>query len=466
MIFAIVIALIGVSFSCSLTWVLVRRSGRLGLDNGRDAHRKFEKAPVSRLGGLSLGATFALVFLMLALAPVGASVWRDWLPVLLVCLGFLLLGLIDDLFPLGAKRKLLGQVLLALLGYAVGLRIDVITSPAGDVSWSLGGASLLVTVMWIVAIPNIINLIDGMDGLAPGLAFFVSATLCAVLFVAGQTFAAILCLGMAAALLGFLVFNFPPARIYLGDGGAYFIGAYIATVSMQVSQKGSVTAMFFVVLIALGLPILDTSVAILRRGFVGMPLFHADAHHVHHYLQRTGFSKRRALLVLYACCLAFCGIGLTIFWTQGIVLPTLLMAAFLGFILVAKRMEIFTQWSKLRSKGFRVLRRRRQIRRAHAMATYLMHELEHCRSKEEFDQLFDMAIARLGFVPSAVTLDSCSDGPFKLDISNPGNPQLCLFVPRSGSEEGIWRLMGNCLYAPFVEACYRFPTEATEKRDV
>lgn len=457
------IALTGLLVSLLVTWTLVTRTGRLGLDDVRDAHRKFHHAPVSRLGGLGVVLAYGIVFLVLGwLYP--DEIWSDWWPVALTSLGFFALGFIDDLYPLGAKRKLLGQMALAIAAYCIGLRIVMITTPAGDASWSLGGASLLITVLWLIAIPNIINLIDGMDGLATGLGVFVSATLGAVLFASGQQVAGLLCLGMMAALLGFLIFNFPPAKIYLGDGGAYFLGAFIATHSMNASQKGSVAAMFFVVLIALGLPILDTTVAILRRGFIGLPLFHADANHVHHYLQRTGISKRRTLVVLYTCCVAFCLIGLTIFWSQGIVLPTILMASFLGVVIVAKRLELFEQWAKLRAKGYQVLKRRHQIRRAHAISNYLMHELKHCETNEEFGQLFDLAASRLGFVSDQYSSGSerqrvereMSEAYVSIKIDNPGNPMLRLFVPAASRDGLNWRLMAECLYPPFVAAQHHF----------
>ncbi len=466
-----IMALVALLVSLLVTWWLVKKSGQLGLDRDRDLHRKFERAPVSRLGGLALVVSYGVIFAILGVWR--PETWGGWWTVVLTCVGYFALGLIDDLHPIGAKRKLIGQVVLAIAAYALGLRIEIITSPAGDASWSLGGASLAVTVVWLVAIPNIINLIDGMDGLATGLGIFVVSTLSVVLFASHQDVAALFCLAMAAALLGFLLFNFPPAKIYLGDGGAYFVGAFIATHSMMGSQKGSVAAMFFVVLIALGLPILDTAVAILRRGFIGLPVFHADAHHVHHYLQRSGASKRRVLVILYGCCLVFCGIGLTIFWSQGVILPSVFMAVFLAMVIGANRLALFEQLAKVRAKGYQVLKRRHAIRRAHASANYLMHELEHCETLDEFSRIFESAAARLGFVTERERFladhsengdqtdqtDQTEEAFLPVEIANPGNPRLRLYVPSETRGHQNWRLVGHCLYPPFAAAQHRFGKE-------
>jgi UDP-GlcNAc:undecaprenyl-phosphate/decaprenyl-phosphate GlcNAc-1-phosphate transferase len=113
------------------------------------------------------------------------------------------------------------------------------------------------------------------------------------------------------------VFNFPPARIYLGDGGAYLIGFVIAALSMSSSHKGSIAAVLLVTVVGLGLPILDTSFALVRRAVRGFPIFHADGEHFHHRLQEFGFSKRRILFGLYGVCVVLSLVGLAIFWSQG-----------------------------------------------------------------------------------------------------------------------------------------------------
>src|SRR4030095_6241474 len=192
------------------------------------------------------------------------------------------LGLWDDLRPLGARKKLIGQIVTASVVYFMGLSIDRVTYPGARWSVELGQWSYFVTVFWLIAVPNLVNLIDGFDGLAGGLRLVVLLTpgMVAVhneqLEVAGYAFT------MAGALLGFLVFNFPPAKIYLGDGGAYLIGFTIAALSLSSSNKASVAAVLLVTVVALGIPILDTTFALVRRALRGYPIFGADDEHFHH----------------------------------------------------------------------------------------------------------------------------------------------------------------------------------------
>ena len=434
-----------------------------GIDGQRDAHRKINHLSVSRLGGLSLVCGYLSGFVLFAMTDPEAV--DEWMAVIVVTSAFFLLGFIDDIRPLGARTKLLGQFAIALGAFALGLRIDTVTTLSGETGALLGAASLPITVLWLVAIPNVINLIDGMDGLAAGIGIFVCGMLALLAISGGQVLAAVTCLALLGALLGFLFFNFPPAKIYLGDGGAYFLGAFIATHSMMTSQKGSVMAIFLVTLIALGLPIIDTAYAIVRRGVRGLPLFHADAHHIHHRLQRRGLSKRRSLFILYGVCIVFCLAGLAIFWNQGVMIPIAAAVFFFMALFGAKQLGFVHQWSGLRSQTIRALQRRRDVKRAHRTAIYLMDELEHCNSKEEFLYLFSVSALRLGFLPAPSNTAQLEEPEpknslFEIQILTPGSPGLRLFVPERLRHAGNWTLTAECLYAPFVEAHSRFKIPA------
>jgi UDP-GlcNAc:undecaprenyl-phosphate/decaprenyl-phosphate GlcNAc-1-phosphate transferase len=261
-----------------------------------------------------------------------------------------LLGLWDDLRPLGAKTKLIGQLTVATGAYFMGLRVELLTGFTGESIALYETIALTTTVGWLVALPNIVNLIDGIDGLAGGLGVFATITLAIVMIGSGQLIAGAIALSSAGATIGFLIFNFPPAKIYMGDGGAYSIGSVIATLSLQSSQKGSIASIFLVVMIALGLPILDTTFAILRRGLRGVPLSKGDAGHIHHRLLDRGHSTRRTVFYLYLLCLTLSLAALAVFWTHGHALPIVAAALFIGSISLGRYLGIGKELSNVRKQ--------------------------------------------------------------------------------------------------------------------
>ena len=339
------------ALSCALsalvTWWIIHRDFALAKD-APDALRKSHSGSIPRLGGFPIFLAISLAStLFLAL---GIIELERWWPFLLCNTLMFALGFVDDLSPVGAKVKLLGQVGVSLIAYALGLSIEVLSIPVGDGDVHLDALSLPVTLFWCVAITNIVNLIDGMDGLASGIGLFLCLCLGVVGFLAGQIGVALLALVMAGGLLGFLIFNLPPAKIFLGDGGAYLLGFFIATLSMQSSNKGTIAAALLVVMIALGLPILDTAFAILRRGIRGVPLFRADAQHIHHRLLSMGYSKHSALLVLYGACAVLSIIGLSVFLTRGFMIPIAGAAVVLFALFTARYLGYVSDWRKFREQ--------------------------------------------------------------------------------------------------------------------
>ncbi len=215
------------------------------------------------------------------------------------------LGFFDDTRGLRAKHKLLVQILVATAAYVSGLRIETVYVPFIG-TLELGLLAAPATVFWIVAIINAINLIDGLDGLAGGVVFFAAMTNLVVALVAGNEAIAITMAGLMGATLGFLLFNFNPARIFMGDSGSYLLGFVLAVASIAgPSQKTSTAVSILVPLVALGLPIFDTLFAIVRRFLKGQPMFSADRGHIHHRLLDLGITPRRAVLILYAVSTAF-----------------------------------------------------------------------------------------------------------------------------------------------------------------
>lgn len=389
-------------------WILIRHLS-IGIDKP-DGIRKMHGIPISRLGGLPIFVTLICGFMHTAWKIPGFL--EVWWPLILCNTLIFLIGFLDDLKAMGAKVKLLGQFGVAAILYSFDFSIDKISNPFGEGSIMLGWWSFPITILWLVAIPNIINLIDGMDGLASGLGLFLCVTLGFIGHFAGLPVVVTLSVVMTGALAGFLYFNFPPAKIFLGDGGAYLIGFFIASVSLFSSQKGTIVAAFLVVFIALGVPILDTSFAIIRRAVRGVPIFRADAEHIHHRLILLGFSKTRALIAMYSVGLALSLIAISIFWIRGYSLAIAGGALALLWLGAARYLGYIKSWRSFRSQFNLALARRKEMTFTTTYAKVLEHEVEKCQSREEFYQVFFYVLDRLnisvnpveGWIPVQVSL--------------------------------------------------------------
>jgi UDP-GlcNAc:undecaprenyl-phosphate/decaprenyl-phosphate GlcNAc-1-phosphate transferase len=456
MIFSLLFFGLGFLIALFTTPSVIRLAQRgIGMD-APDELRKQHAVPIPRLGGaplmLAISAGLLLIF---ALEPENAS---RWFPVLFGSLLMYGLGLWDDLKPLGARVKLCGQVATACLVYALGLSIDKVTYPGGAWSVELGAWSLPVTVLWLIAVPNIVNLIDGFDGLATGLGVFLAVTLGIVGLHNEQLAVAWYAFTMAGALLGFLVFNFPPAKIFLGDGGAYLIGFSIAALSLTSSNKGSVAAVLLVTIIALGVPILDTAFALLRRAFRGFPLFHADDDHFHHRLQKFGFSKGRILLGVYGICVVLSLLGLSIVWSQGRTLPVGIGALFLLAVGALRYFHFLKSWDDVLRKVDRLSDERRLVQYALLQARVLSLEVERCRTPEEFWGLFDHTLRRVGFVKPGEAEEAVV-----IRVKHPAGEPWTLHVPaRPGIEKSQreWQRIAECFRPVYSKAQEKWRVQA------
>lgn len=455
MVFSLIIFFAGFVVTVVLTPLVIawaKRSG-VGLDKP-DAVRKNHAGLIPRLGGVPLMVT--VLGCWLGLVWLRPDDFWVWMPVFVGAFLFFLLGLVDDLRGLNAKLKLLMQVLIALLVYGMGLGIDKVSYPGGGWSVDLLGWALLVTVFWFIAIPNIINLIDGFDGLAGGLGMFMAGTLGLVGLMSEQLGVAAFSFALAGGLLGFLVFNFPPAKIFLGDGGAYLVGFCIAAVSTQSSQKGSVAAVLFVTIVALGLPILDTTFAMVRRTFRGFPLFHADDEHIHHRLEALGFSKQRIILGVYGICVMLSLVGLSIFWSQGRTIPIALGVVFLLALFAVKYLRYFTGWEDLQRVLSMKEGRRRDVRYALLQARILDMEVGRCESVEEFQILFEDALRRIGFGLG----EPDGDGQVRVVLSDGDGNDMILHAPSDEIMPDHWKRLAKCLVPVLKKATERWREQA------
>ncbi len=427
-------------------YVIAVSARGLGLDRP-DENRKQHQGDIPRLGGapLMLGVSVALVIIFF-LSP---GTLGEWLPVMVGSVMMYSLGLWDDLQPLGARKKLLGQLIAAGTVYALGLRIDLVSYPGGLWPVELGHWSIPVTIFWLIAVPNIVNLIDGFDGLAGGLGLVMAITLGVVGLTSQQLPVAWLAFGLAGSLLGFLIFNFPPAKIFLGDGGAYLIGFLIASLSLFSSQKGSVATVLAVTVVALGVPILDTLFALIRRAVRGYPLFHADDEHLHHKLQRMGFSKRRILLGIYGVCVTLSLIGLSIIWSQGRTLPIAMAVFFLMGVLGVRYLHLVRSFADARLRMGRTLSRRGSVRYALLQAQILELEVERCQTPEAFWKVFGDTMKRVGFLGEE---EAGNDSAVRIPMKYNGTSSWTLVAPPDKGNETEWFRLAEVFRPAFIKA--------------
>jgi UDP-GlcNAc:undecaprenyl-phosphate GlcNAc-1-phosphate transferase len=287
-----------------LTPIIRRVAHQVGALDYAHCSRKVHGLPVPRLGGMAIVLAFyatliALLFIDTSVAQLFRADPRHAAGIFVGGTAIAALGIYDDLWGTGARSMFAVQFAVAGLVYALGYRIDEISNPFGD-TIHLGWFGLPLTLLWIAGVVNAINLLDGLDGLAGGVAL-VSVGVTFVLSVMhGEPLMALVSAALAGGILGFLPYNFNPASIFMGDTGSMFLGFVLATSSIASHYQKSSTALTVLVpVVALGLPIADTLLAIVRRALRGAPLFVADRDHIHHRLLGLGLSHRQTVLAMY-----------------------------------------------------------------------------------------------------------------------------------------------------------------------
>ena len=303
--------------------------------------RKIHTRPIPRLGGLAVAAAFfaPLFGLAVYLNRISFLLYSDGKLFFAFCVGALVilsLGVFDDLRGASPKLKLLVQGLVAVGVWMAGFRIELLGNPFGE-TIELGLLSLPLTAIWIIGVVNAVNLIDGLDGLAAGISLSAAVVLFGVAFVDNAVLLCLLTAALAGALVGFLFFNFNPARIFLGDSGSMFLGFILATISIWTQRKGATAAALVMPVIALGVPLLDTTLSFLRRVLRKQSPFKADREHMHHRLLALGLSHKNAVITLYTVSGVFALAALALLDNdtthRAIVLSTV---AVIVFILVRK----------------------------------------------------------------------------------------------------------------------------------
>ncbi len=329
---------------------------RIGaIDVPRDG-RRMHKRPIPRLGGLAIITGFAVTILfnvILSLFDISGVFVPD-LKLAGLMAGIAIIaavGIIDDVKQLRAKIKLVFQLLAALVVVLTGTRIGIVTNPFSETGYTILSLpmSYFLTIMWIVGITNAINLIDGLDGLAAGVSSIASLSLFFVSVIRvdmePDIYAAVITAALAGSTLGFLPYNFNPAKIFMGDTGATFLGFTLGVISIQGTLKAYTAISITVPLLALGLPLFDTVFAIIRRLFNRKPIMEADRGHLHHRLIDMGLSQKQSVAVMYAtsAALGLCAIVLA---EKGVFSAIILVLSVSVFIIAGAR-----YMSELNSNG-------------------------------------------------------------------------------------------------------------------
>jgi UDP-GlcNAc:undecaprenyl-phosphate GlcNAc-1-phosphate transferase len=356
------------AFSLAFSFVATRDVRDLATRRGwvsapRDG-RHIHQAPLPRLGGVAIFMAFSvslgvwlalsLIFprLLEGLAP--ATLLRIYVP---ACLIFAL-GIYDDLRGAGPYLKFTVQAIAAVLLFAGGMR--VLSLPlifSHSLPWFVG---LPLTVLWVVAVTNAFNLIDGLDGLAAGSALFSTLVFFVVSLVDHSWLGSLMSVTLAGAILGFLRFNFNPATIFLGDSGSLFIGFVLSALALAGAQKAPTFVAVAIPVVSFGLPILETLLSILRRLISGRPVFTADREHIHHKLLQMGFSHRQVVVVLYAVSAVFAMLSLFLLWPTGSTLGLVLAVVGTGIWLGVQHLN-YVEFGELRRVAQRTIDQRQIV---------------------------------------------------------------------------------------------------------
>lgn len=334
---SISIYIIFFSVTLALTLVLVpvniRYSRKTGLLD-HPGNRSIHKNSIALAGGLS----FAIPIILFEIIAAGFLVENreNFLELAAGGIMITVLGFLDDKRKFTARYKLLFQIVIASFMYFSGFRMNMLTNPfGGDIDLSI--FSFPFTILWYVTVINAFNLVDGIDGLAAGIGAIVAGVLLTVGIISGYPFIIILSILLFAGCLGFLRYNFYPAKIFMGDTGALFLGFTIASICVAgVSQFKGIAAMTLLIPIAvLGLPLVETTSTVFRRMKGNRHLFLADKEHIHHKLLDLGFSQKVIALVLYFVTFLFgmIAIGFS-FSSKKLFLLILLLLVFILFILI------------------------------------------------------------------------------------------------------------------------------------
>ena len=311
--FVVLALLVALVVSFLMTPVVKTFAYKVGAIDVPKDNRRMHKTPIPRLGGLAIFIGFMVSILLFA------EIDSEMKSILLGAVIIVVLGVVDDIMALPAMLKFVVQIGAALIPALNGVQILAFSNPnifSDNLYWVLGGLSVPFTVLWIVALTNAVNLIDGLDGLANGVSAISATTMLVIALMASEMQVAIVMAALVGASVGFMPYNLNPAKMFMGDTGATFLGYILATMSIQGLFKYYAVISFVVPFMILGLPIFDTAFAFVRRIAHGQSPMHADRSHIHHRLIDMGLNQKQAVATLYVIS-AILGLSAVVLTTSG-----------------------------------------------------------------------------------------------------------------------------------------------------
>ena len=304
---------------------------KIGAIDVPDGKRRVHKSPIPRLGGLAIFFGFMVAVLSFANIDVQTR------GILIGAMLIVAIGILDDVKQLRASLKLIVQIISAVVCH--GVKIIAISVPPfifdGGIL-PLKWLSIPITILWIVGVTNAVNLIDGLDGLAVGVSSIATFSLFFIAILAGEPTVALISAALAGSCLGFLPYNFNPAKIFMGDTGSTFLGFILSVICIQGLFKGYAVISFIIPFLILGLPIFDTGVAIARRIHERRPIMGADRGHLHHKLIDMGFSQKQTVAILYVIAMLL-GLSAVILVEQGAQTAFLLISVVLLMLIFGSK---------------------------------------------------------------------------------------------------------------------------------
>lgn len=294
---------LGVAFF--VTPLTKKMAMKLGVYDKPDA-RKVHKGAMTRLGGLGIYLGF------LAGLLVYGDFSRSFVGLLISSSMVVAVGFYDDIKGITPKMKLLGQVAAAIVLIGFDVRLEFLTNPFNGNLIDLGFWGLPITLFWLIGVSNAVNLIDGLDGLAGGISAIAALSLAVVSLAKGFYGSGAIALVLVGSLIGFLRYNFHPAQLFMGDCGALFLGFVLGALSILGLSEGTTVIALFIPIMVLGIPILDTFFAIIRRYKNNKPIFEADKGHLHHRLLAMGVDHKYTVLFIYAVTFILCALAVLV----------------------------------------------------------------------------------------------------------------------------------------------------------
>ncbi|PYX62682.1 MAG: undecaprenyl/decaprenyl-phosphate alpha-N-acetylglucosaminyl 1-phosphate transferase [Acidobacteria bacterium] len=431
------------ALSLILSFVLTRYVRNLAAERGWLSAPTFDRhlhnTALPRLGGVAI--FFAFFF------SVAAAIFISWYfhklqpgfpfqklgTILIPGILIFLLGIYDDIRNIGPYVKFAVQAVAASMLFAGGLRIDGLPVLFGAHSfpWYVG---LPLTILWVLAVTNAFNLIDGLDGLAAGSSLFSTLIVFVVALLSQSSLVALMTIALAGAILGFLRYNFNPATIFLGDCGSLFIGFLLSALALEGAQKAPTIIAIAIPVVSFGLPILETTLSLLRRLISGRPLFTADREHIHHKLLQRGLSHRQVVIVLYAVSALFALLSLFLLWPTGSTLGLVLAVLGTGIWIGVQHLG-YLEFGELR----RVAQRTMEQRQIFINNLAIRRATEELKATRDYDQLCRILEAAF----SSNDFDAFHLNLKLLPNDDPGQVPVEIFHPRREAASFYWKKNGQ-----------------------